>query len=250
MASSIVRTREVRKRAGFATLLLVTTLGGCRAPNFEGPQLQEPPQGFVLRPESRAERGVLAHRRQVHHDAWVQPQPPYSTVYINGYEGDLTVEDALAAQDSVRAHTADPGVTFGGVEPLSIDGREAWGWQERLDTPAHTTPWVAYRAMIPYDTVTYTVEISTEDPALTAGAPESLKAIVSTFAVGRTAYNWPLIVLGAALVLLALYMLRERSRQKADRLKSIDLVRVATRDDDDALPTPLGGRGSGHPEES
>lgn len=243
MPSSIARA--FRRGTTLVTMLLLSGLGACEVPNFEGPQLQVPPEGFVLRPESRGERSVLGHRREVHHDAWVQPQPPYSTIYINGYAGGLTVEDAVAAQDSVRAHTGDAEVTFAGVEPLSIDGREAWGWEERIDTPAGATSWVAYRAMIPYDTITYTVEISTEDPALTAGAPASLKTIVSTFAVGRTAYNWPLILLGIALALFALYMLRERSRATAQRLQSIDLVRVDKGEDDGGpAPSPVGG-GSG-----
>lgn len=225
--------RASARRGGATTLaflLSLSALGACDVPSFEGPQLQSPPAGFILRPQSRAEHGMLTFRPQIHHDAWVQPAPPYSTIHINGYEGELTLEDAMAAQDSLRSNARGATVDFGGIEPLSIDERDAWGWEERTDSAGAT--WVTYRAMVPYDTITYTVEVSTSDPALTAGAPASLQAIVSTFAVGETTYNWPLILLGIAVMAFALYLLRERSRASARRLQSVDLVTVEKRDED------------------
>ena len=212
-------------RAALGVLLLVG-LAACDVPNFQGPQLQEPPQGFLLQPDSRAARSMFAHLPEVHHDAWVQSLPPYSTIRINGHPGVLGLQDVMAAQDSARAHKSDPDVSFGAIEPLSIDGREAWAWEERIDTQRRGVPWVAYRVMVPYDTISYSIEIDTEDPLLKAGAPESLRAIALTFGVGETVYNWPLILLGAGLLLFMIHMMRQRSQAKAARLRSINLVKV------------------------
>jgi len=207
-------------------VLLLVGLAACEVPNFEGPQLQEPPQGFLLQPDSRAARSMFAYLPEIHHDAWVQSLPPYSTIRINGYSGVLSLPDVMAAQDSARAHKSDPDVTFGAIESLMIDGREAWAWEERIETQRRGVPWVAYRVMIPYDTISYSIEIDTEDPLLKASAPESLRAIALTFAVGETVYNWPLIAFGGGLLLLMIHMMRQRSQAKAARLRSINLVKV------------------------
>jgi hypothetical protein len=169
---------------------------------------------------------MFAHLPEVHHDAWVQSLPPYSTVRINGYAGTLTLDDVIAAQDSGRTHAPDRDITFGGLEPLVIDGREAWAWEERIETPARGIPWVAYRVMVPYDTISYTIEISTQDPMFKSGAPASLRAIAGTFAVGETVYNWPLIAMGVGLLLLGLHMLRQNAQAKRARLQSINLLKV------------------------
>jgi hypothetical protein len=214
------------KPAALGALLLLGSLAACDVPNFEGPQLQDPPQGFLLQPDSRASRSMFAHLPEVHHDAWVQSLPPYSTIRINGHPGVLTLEDVMAAQDSARAHKGDPEITFGAIEPLTVDGRDAWAWEERIETQRRGIPWVAYRVMVPYDTMSYTIEIDTEDPLFKAGAPESLRAIALTFAVGETVYNWPLMALGAGLLLFVIHMLRQRSQAKAAQLRSINLVKV------------------------
>jgi len=225
-------------RAAVAVLLLVG-LAACDVPNFQGPQLQEPPQGFLLQPDSRASRSMFAHLPEIYHDAWVQSLPPYSTIRINGHPGALGLQDVMAAQDSARAHKGDPDITFGAIEPLSIDGREAWAWEERIETQRRGVPWVAYRVMVPYDTISYTVEIDTEDPLFKASAPESLRAIALTFGVGHTAYNWPLITLGVGLLLFAIHVMRQRSQAKAARLRSINLVKIEKK------PTPADGEGEG-----
>lgn len=226
---------------GALGVLLLVGLAACDVPNFQGPQLQEPPRGFVLQPDSRAPRSMFQHLPEVHHDAWVQSQPPYSTIRINGHPGVLGLQDVMAAQDSARAHKSDADITFGAIEPLSIDGREAWGWEERIETQRRGVPWVAYRAMVPYDTISYAIEIDTEDPLLKVAAPESLRAIVLTFGVGETVYNWPLIALGAGLLLLTIHMLRQRSEARAARLRSINLVKVEKK------PKQQDGDGAGEP---
>lgn len=244
------RAKSRPKSAAMALLAAVSALTACDMPDYEGPQLQEPPQGFRLQPTARPGRSMFQHLPEVYRDAWVQSIPPHSTITITGYAGALTLEDAMAAQDSGRLYAEDPEIVFGGLEPLDIDGREAWGWEERIETPTRGIPWVAYRAMVPYDTVTYAIEFSTEDPTYKSTAPASTRAMVSTFAVGETVYNWPLIILGAGLLLFAVHMLRQRSQAKAARLQSINLVQVEKKEEAAEEPGELaaavGGR-SGPP---
>ena len=225
------------KRRAVGALLLLAALSACDVPNFEGPQLQEPPDGFLLRPDPDIARSMFVDLPVVHHDRWVQSLPPYSTITINGHAGTLTLEDMVTAQEYGRAHASDPDVTFGAIEPLSIDGREAWAWEERIDTPRRGIPWVAYRVMVPYDDVSYAIEIQTEDPILKSGAPGSLQAIVGTFAVGETVYNWPLILIGAGLLLFGLHTMRQRASAKADRLRSINLVKIEKKEPEEAEET-------------
>lgn len=247
MSRRIDRAQTLPKRAIAFVLLVAGGLSACELPNYDGPQLQDPPVGFLLRPDPGSPHEMFAYLPTVYHDRWVQSLAPFSTIDINGFAGELTLEDVLAAQDSLRARPYDPDVTFGQVEPLSIDGREAWGWEERIDTPRRGIPWVAYRAMIPYEEVSYTVEISTEDPLLKAQAPETLKAIVTTFAVGEIAFNWPLIILGAGLLLFAVHMARQKAQIKTARLQSINLVKIEKKEEDDGtgVDAPLTGVGAG-----
>lgn len=232
MSRPIGRATTLPKSVAIALLAALSTLTACDTPAFRGPQLQAPPDGFILRPTARAERSMFAHLPELHHDAWVQPQPPYSAIYINGYAGTLTLDDVLAAQDSARTHATNAQIQFGAVEPLRIDDREAWAWEERGPGSAGSRL-LAYRVMVPYDTISYAVEVSTEDPALTAGAPESLRTVVSTFAVGEVVYDWPLIAVGAGLLALLLYVLWQRSRADAERLQSMRLVQVRHGDEEE-----------------
>lgn len=224
-------------------LLLLVGTTACEVPNFEGPQLQDPPQGYLLQPDPSQPRNMFAYLPAVYHDAWVQSLSPYSTIKINGLAGTLTLEDVLAAQDSLRARGGDPDLRFGPVEPLSIDGREAWGWEERIESPQRGIPWVAYRVMVPYETISYTIELSTEDPLLKAGSPETVKAIISTFAVGETVWNLPLLALGIGLLLFAVHMAREKAKAKAARLQSINLVKIKKKETPEeerkAAPEPV-----------
>jgi hypothetical protein len=237
------RAPALPKNAIVGGLLILLGAAACDVPNFEGPQLQDPPEGYLLRPDPSQAHAMFAYLPAVYHDAWVQSLPPYSTIKINGFAGTLTLEDVLAAQDSLRARGGDPELSFGTVEPLSIDGREAWGWEERIETATRGIPWVGYRVMVPYDTISYSIEVSTEDPLLKADAPESIKAIVSTFAVGETVWNLPLLALGMGLLLFAVHMAREKSKAKAARLQSINLVKIKKKvtpeEEGEAAPEPV-----------
>lgn len=208
------------------TAMALAALSACHVPNFEGPQIQEPPQGFLLVEDSYQQRRLFPQREIGFHAAWVESLDDFSTIYIDGYPGVLGIEDAMAARDSVRRHALDPDVRFGEVEPLRVDGRDAWGWEERVETPSRGLVWVAYRAIIPYDTVTYTVEFYSGEPAIKRSAPDTLKAVIATFGIGETTYNLPLIAVLAGLALFVVSFVRSKAKARTARLQAIHLVKL------------------------
>jgi hypothetical protein len=158
--------------------------------------------------------------------AWVESGVDASNIFIDGYPVVLGYEDALAARDSSRRYALDPSTSFGEVEPIRVDGRNGWGWHERVETPTRGLVWVAYRALIPYDSITYAIEFSSGNPRFKGAAPESLKSVIATFGIGRTTYNVPLIALLVGGALFGVAFLRSRAQGRAKRLQSINLVKI------------------------
>ena len=220
------RSRTVAVQFNVLMVPMALALTACDVPTFDGPQIQSPPQGFLLVPDSYLQRRMFPHHDALYQNAWVESVDDFSTIHINGHPGVLGLEDVMAAQDTARRLAQDPDVTFGEVEPLTVDGRQAWGWAERVETPTRGLVWVAYRAAIPYDTVTYAVEFYSGEPAIKRNAPDTLKAVISTFAIGRTTWNVPLLALLAGIVLFAVVGLRSRAKAKAARLQTIRLVQI------------------------
>jgi hypothetical protein len=222
---------------------LALALAACDLPNYEGPQLQDPPSGFLLVQDSYSQRLITSHE-SIFHVAWVESVHDFSTIFIDGYPAVLGYEDALAAREESRRVAVDPDVTFGEVEPLTIDGRSSWGWAERVQTPSRGLAWVAYRALVPYDSVTYFIEFASGNPAFKRAAPDTLKAVISTFAIGRVTYNVPLIALGVGLLLFGAAVVRTKRQERAARMKSINLVKVARKPaaepEASAPPEPVG----------
>jgi hypothetical protein len=208
-----------------APLALVLALGACDVPTFEGPQLQTRPEGFLLVEGSYPPRQLVSGSTPVFRTAWVESSADASSIFIVGYPVVLGYEDALAARDSSRRYAHDAETNFGEVEPIRVDGRDGWGWEERVETPRRGLVWVAYRALIPYDTITYAIEFSSGNPRFKGGAPETLRAVISTFGVGRTTYNIPLIALLLGIALLVVAFLRSKAQARAKRLQSINLVK-------------------------
>jgi len=214
---------------------------GCQLPNFPGPQLQEPPRGFFREPDAGQERRMFPEREQLHYDVWVNAAwGDVTTIHINGHPGRVMRSDVQDALEAARAATDEP-VTFSTVQEQIIDGRPAWGWTERLETDKLGLDWIAYRVAVPYDTITYTVEIRSGDPALKRN-PDTLLAIAGTFAVGKTTWNIPLIVIVAALLIVLVQVTRKRSREKALRIQSITLKKVQKRDDGESDQHGTGNR--------
>ncbi len=218
----------VTRRLLFAALLpALLSTSACEIPRFEGPQIQSPPPGFLLQPEGYLQRRMFPEREIPFHTTWVRTDVSgVSVIYVNGHPGALTVDDVLTAQEGVRAHTVDPDTKFGAIEALTIDGRDAWGWEERVESTRRGLVDVAYRAVIPYDTITFAIEFISGDPNWKAVSPDSLRTIISSFAIGKTTLNLPVIGILAGAMLLAFNVLRTRARERDQRLRSINLVTI------------------------
>jgi hypothetical protein len=116
-------------------------------------------------------------------------------------------------------------VRFGEVESLQVDGRTAWGWGETWLLDNGGLQYVVFRAAVPYDTITYAVDFITGEPGLKS-RPDSLRTIVASFAVGKTTWNWPVILIVAGVVLLLVHIMRKRAQERAARHRHIPLAAI------------------------
>jgi hypothetical protein len=98
---------------------------------------------------------------------------------------------------------------YGEIEIGGIDGRAAFAWTETWEDNGLRA--LTFRTVIPYDTITYIVEFHTTDPRF-KNRPDSIRGIVSTFAIGRTEWNTPLLALGLGVSLLVLGAVASRVR--------------------------------------
>lgn len=220
-------------------LTLALLASACRLPRFEGPQIQEPPVGFFIQEESYLARPLFPQRDVGFHTAWVHTDVSgVSVIHLYGHPGALSMDDVLAAHAGAQAAATDPDRRFGPIEALTIDGREAWGWEERVESTRRGLVDVAYRAVIPYDTVTFAIEFESGEPKWKAASPDSLRAVVASFGIGRTTYNLPLIAIGAGAILLFASFVRGRSRERDQRLRSINLVQVPKEEEAGDSPSP------------
>jgi hypothetical protein len=213
-------------------VLAGVALGACDVPTFEGPQLQDPPQGFLMVEGSAPVRQLVTGYPSVFRAAWIESSVDASSIFIEGYPAVLGYEDAVAARGESARHALDPDTRVGEVEPFTVDGRNGWGWEERVETSRRGLVWVAYRAFVPYDSVTYTIEFASGNPTFKRTAPDTLKAVIATFGIGRTTYDIPLIALGVGLGLFALASLRTKQQARESRNRSINLVKLPKKKSD------------------
>jgi hypothetical protein len=209
--------------AGLASTLVLAS--ACDMPRFEGPQIQNPPANFFVQAEAYQQRRLFPEREVAFHTAWVHTDiGGVSAIYVNGFAGAMTLDDVLEGVESIRIAEPDPDAVFGEVEALTIDGREAFGWAEKIESTRRGLVDVRYRAVIPYDSITYVVAFASDEPSLKRVAPDSLRVVVASFGVGTTTWNLPLIaiLLGGSLLLFS--MAQKRQQERRIRHRSINLV--------------------------
>jgi len=208
---------------------LLLSLAACDIPRFQGPQVQSPPEGFVLRPQTTLDVQLFPERTITYQDTWIRDSfGEFSGIYINGYPGSSTFEEVEEARRhalTVRGNRTDQVQEFSDVERLRIDGREAFAWSELVRSEARGIEYVGYRAVVPYDTITYTVEFISGDPTFKIRV-DSLRTIAASFAVGRTRLNIPLFLLMAGVLVFLAARLRARSQDRKLRHASMTLPKI------------------------
>jgi hypothetical protein len=213
-------------RTRIALVASVLLAGACDVPRFKGPQVQNPPPAFYMKREVTQERRMFPASPVVFHEAWVEASwGNFSGIYINGHPGHLGKDEVEAAHRQAMVDARGERVEFGPLEALTVDGRTAWGWGETVRLEDGGLLYVIFRAAVPYDTVTYAVDFLTGDPGLKS-RPDSLRTVVASFAVGRTRWNVPLLLLGAGVVLLLLNVARSRAADRAARARHVPLVKI------------------------
>lgn len=227
-----------------ASLLAVLVLAGCDFPEYPGPQLQDPPPGFLKASDSYLERRMFPELEVVHHDAWANAMwGDVSMIYINGHPGRLTRAHVAAALEEAKAAAVEP-ITFGDVLEYTIDGRPAWGWTERFHTNQRGLVWIAFRVAIPYDTITYALELDSGDPKLKI-RPDTLIEIAQVWGVGVTTVNKPLVG-GIVFAVIFLYvMMKQRAQKKAERMRSIHFVQIPKEEEKEVAEGEEEGRSGG-----
>jgi hypothetical protein len=223
---------EPSRGASSAAILLLASLAACEIPKFEGPQIQSPPPAFTLNASTHQDRRMFPDREVAYHDAWVEASwGNFSGIYINGHPGVLGSGQVEAARAAAISATASGLVEFGNLESIQVDGRTGWGWTEHWRMENGGLAYVAFRAAVPYDTITYAIDFLTGEPGLKA-RPDSLRAVVASFAVGETKPNLPLIALLASGGLLFLHVLRRRQRARVEAMRKMTLITMPREEKD------------------
>lgn len=224
--------RSHRVATALAVAVLSTT--ACQLPRFEGPEIQSPPANFQRQSDNYPPRRVFPEQPVSLHSGWVHTDiAGVSVIYIDGHPGVLGMEEILAAREEAIAAETDPDAVYRNVEAITVDGRDAWGWYRTVESPRRGLEQVTYTAVVPYDTVTYALQFTSSEPSLKRAAPDTLRAVLSSFGIGRTTYNVPLIAVVFGGLLLFVSVVRAKRKERADRFRSINLVTVKKDDPDE-----------------
>jgi len=238
--SALERSLPAR-RARLAILVLALAPSGCKIPRFQGPQIQSPPPAFSIKDGVAQDRRMFPDRDLVFHTAWIESSwGNFSGIYINGHPGVIGPDEVEAARAAAIEAVHDQLVKFGDLEATTVDGRTAWGWGEEWRLPDGGLRYMVFRTAIPYDTVTYTVEFVTGDPGLKI-RPDSLRTIAASFAIGRTEWNIPLIVICLGALALLVSRVRARDRARVERARHVTLVHVPEKEKMEQESAPSAG---------
>jgi len=181
-----------------------------------GPQIPDPPPGFAYDPNAYAARLVFPERTKLSQRAYGTITEPHNGITITEYAGPASRSDAQGAKDVLAERF--PKAEYGPLQSLEIDGREAWGWLETSRYNGRVGS-LEFKAVVPYEDVTYTVEFHTSQPSRMNA--DYLQSIVETFIVKkeRALSSGQIVALAIAAVLawFGWRVLREARNPATDR---------------------------------
>lgn len=231
---------RLRALVGPAAIGLAVVTTGCSQPRFLGPQVQAPPPGFTINVEAKQDSPMFPSRAVVFHTAWVEASwGNFSGIYVNGHPGVLGRSEVEGAHRDAMAKAAGRRVEFGELEQIQIDERTAWGWGETWRLENGGLQYVVFRAAVPYDTITYAVDILTGDPGLKI-RPDSLRTVAASFEIGRVEWNFPLLLIMAGALVFMIGSWSRKQKARAAQARHVPLVKIPSKLDQETAvpPTP------------
>jgi len=174
---------------------------------MEGPQIPDPPFGFIYDANATQARNVFPDREMLSQSAWSTTGEIHNSIYITCYAGPSTQADVQAARDAQESMYKY--LQYGSLEALTIDDRPAWGW---LETQYHkgNLSSLEYKAVVSYDDVSYAVEFFADSPEYLSEAV--LRDMVCSFETGKTKIDYALAAGGLLLAAIGILLIKRMSR--------------------------------------
>ena len=209
------KSRTERWQAVAFVMLVASTAPGCSAPALEGYQVQAIPDGFIFDANVSKGRKIFPDRTVLSEGSWwgdVRSEEPQSDIFVTRYAGNATFLESEGTRNVQADRYGNPAtIDYGQVARVAIDGRAAFVWMEtRYDLNGNVRS-LDYKAVIPYDTVTYAVEFSTSAPHRLH--PDSLTSVVHSWGVAETVIYWNAIFGLCAVLAGILLHLMGRTRE-------------------------------------
>ncbi len=203
---------HLRWLVGAVALLAVGP--ACSRPTFEGPQIQDPPDLFIYDANASQGRNIFPQRQQLRQGAWfsgLSNDDEHSSIFITTHAGPSSRNEIEAGRDAQANRYGGLSMQYSPIGSIWIDGRTAWGWTETQVYRGKIAS-LEYKAVVSYDTVSYAIEFHSSQPEWMN--EQKLKAVVATFAVGRTELNVPAIIV-LVVVGMAVQIFWSRRKQAA-----------------------------------
>lgn len=231
--------------SGFAPALFLLLLPiACVAPSFRGYQIQQPPEGFLYDASSSEAQLVFPDREVLSQSSWwrMNVNDQQASIFVTRFRGATTVdevEEARSRYESAVARSGGGEVTQ--LQFLRIDGREAWGWEERRRSQGEIVA-VAYRTVVLYDTMAVSLEFYSDMPEFMD--PSLQRATLTSFGYGETRILWGwiiLLILACAALVVAFFRRVTGSTAGSMTTTDYDLPSISTG------PEEEGGTGGSPP---
>ncbi len=165
-------------RTALAALVLAAVAAAGCGPAHEGPQLADPPEGMGYINSMSSARKPLPGRATTRQLGYIRHGDAGDMVVITEYPGPTTEDEVERARDGYEKRYTS--TEYGPLRSLKVDGRRAWGWLETQRLRGEVAA-VQLTAVVPYDDVTYSIELSLHPPHLMS--EEAMRAIVESFFV-------------------------------------------------------------------
>ncbi len=205
MGRNVDMSKRYRGRLRQAPAALVLTMMGaaaCSAPAVPGYQVQDVPEGFLFTANANTGVHVFPDRDILSRGVWlgdIETFEPQSEIYVTRYSGNVTIGESETARDVQARRYGNPSsIDYGRVATVMIDGRSAFAWMETRYDENSAVRSLEDTAVIPYDTVTYSVEFNTS--VAHRLHPDSLTRVVHSWGRGETEVFWGAILIAGAVL--------------------------------------------------